>query len=88
MHYNCPKVYCVGIEGICELPHTCLHQIVWFKYPLQKTMIYIAFLQYPDLGEKTTYQSSQFLGQKGETNLYFLGLMNYVPGSQLKTRQN
>ena len=39
---------------------------------MQKTMIYIAFLQHPDLKKKRlTYQPSQFLGQKGKQTFIF-----------------
>ena len=76
-----PKVYCVGTESVCIYPihvSTRLFDVIYSN--TENYLIYIAFLQHPDLKKKkkkkkkkkrSTYRPSQFSGQKGKQTFIF-----------------
>ena len=73
MHVTVQKVNCVGTEGICAylLVSTRLLNVTYLD--TENYMIYIAFLQHPDLKKKKkkNYRPSQFSGQKGKQTFIF-----------------
>ena len=73
---NCPKVYCVGTEGIC-LPHM-FDQIVWFHilktrklYDLNCISTTSRFKKKKEKKETLTYRPFQFSGQRGKQSFIF-----------------
>ena len=73
------KVYCVGTEGIYVNPIHVFTRVFDVTYlNTENYMTYIAFLQHPDLKEKRKkidLPTLPVFKPKGQTNLYFLGLM-------------